>query len=146
MPKPRFILECRFFYFSLTRKYELENEKVHYLLLERLLENCDVITIHLPKNTTLLTEHEFEVKKVNSILVNTSLVPTFRKDALISWLSKDKTSYAIFDAGGAGDNRDEFRQLGNVIVSKQFAGFSVEAKHRLSEKVLKNLMAFLANE
>ena len=111
MAKLRFILECRVFYFSRTRKYELENEKVHYLLIERLLENCDDITIHLPKNTTLLTENEFMVKKVNSILVNTSLVPTFGKDALISWLSKDKTSYAILDAGGADDNRDEIDNL-----------------------------------
>ena len=132
------------FYFSRTRKYQLENEQVNYLALEALLETCDVITTHLPKNTTLLTENEFKIKKANSIFVNTSLGPTFEKEALIKWLLKDKASFAIFDAAGAGEFINEIRQLDNAIVSDQFAGFTIEAKHRLSEKVLENLTAFLA--
>ena len=80
------------------------------------------------------------------ILVNTSLGPTFEKKAFIDWVSKDKTSFAIFDTGGAGELGDEFRQFDNVILSEQYAGFTVEAKHRLSEKVLENLMMFLAKE
>ena len=134
------------FYFNRTRKNELENENITYLSLEDLLATCDVITTHLPKNTKLLTEKEFRIKKANSILVNTSLGPTFEKKAFIDWLSKDKTSFAIFDAGGAGDFGDEFRQFDNVILSEQYAGFTVEAKHRLSEKILENLMMFLAKE
>ena len=78
--------------------------------------------------------------------MNTSLGLTFEKDAFLAWLSNDKTSFAIFDAGGAGDFGDEFRQLDNVIVSDQYAGFIVEAKQRLSEKVLENLTAFLAKD
>jgi len=134
------------FYFSRTRKYELENEKINYLALESLLETCDVLTTHLPKNTTLLTENEFSIKKANSIFVNTSLGPTFKKEALIKWLRKDKSSFAIFDAAGAGEFANEIRQLDNAIVSDQFAGFTVEAKHRLSEKVLENLTAYLVRE
>ena len=134
------------FYFSRARKNEPENENITYLSLEDLLATCDVITTHLPKNTKLLTEKEFRIKKANSILVNTSLGPTFEKKAFIDWLSKDKTSFAIFDTGGAGEFGDEFRQFDNVILSEQYAGFTVEAKHRLSEKVLENLMMFLAKE
>ena len=132
------------FYFSRTRKYELENEKVIFLPLESLLETSDVITIHLPKNTKLLTENEFEKIKKNTILVNTSLGLAFEKDALINWLSQDKTSFAIFDTGGTGDFGNEIQRLDNVIVSEQYAGFTVEAKHRLSEKVLENVRVFLA--
>jgi len=132
------------FYFSRTRKHELENESIKYLPLENLLETCDVITTHLPKNTRLLTQNEFKKIKGNTILVNTSLGPTFEKDAFVNWLMKDKTSFAIFDAGGAGDFGDEIRQLDNAIVSDQFAGFTVEARHRLSEKVLANVVVFLA--
>jgi lactate dehydrogenase-like 2-hydroxyacid dehydrogenase len=134
------------FYFSRTRKYEFENKNIKFLPLENLLATCDVITTHLPKNTKLLTESEFKIKKANSILVNTSLGPTFEKDALINWLAKDKTSFAIFDAGGTGEFEDELRQLDNVIVSNQYAGFTVEAKQRLSEKVLENLKVYLAKE
>ena len=134
------------FYFSRTRKYKLESEGITYLPLEKLLATCDVVTIHLPKNTKIITENEFKIKKANSILVNTSLGLTFEKDAFINWLVKDKTSFAIFDADGAGDYGDEFRQLENVIVSEQFAGFTVEAKQRLSEKVLKNVKMFLGKQ
>ena len=134
------------FYFSRSRKSELENDRIKYLPLEDLLATCDVVTTHLPKNTKLLTEKEFKIKKANSILVNTSLGLTFEKDAFIKWLSRDKTSFAIFDAGGAGDFGNEFRQLDNVIVFDQYAGFTVEAKQRLSEKVLENVVTFLAKE
>ena len=134
------------FYFSRTRKHELENEKVKYLPLDDLLATCDVITIHLPKNIKLLTPKNFMKIKANSILVNTSLGLPFEKEAFINWLNRDKTSFAIFDAGGAGNFGDEFRQLDNAIVSDQYAGFTVEAKHRLSEKVLENVTAFLAKE
>ena len=70
----------------------------------------------------------------------------FEKEAIINWLSRDKTSFAIFDAGGADNFRDEFRQLDNVIVSEQYAGFTVEAKQRPSEKVLGNLTGFFTKE
>ena len=117
--------------------------------LDDLLATCDVVTTHLPKSTKLLTEEEFKIKKANSILVNTSLGPTFEKEAFINWLSTDKTSFAIFDAGGAGDFGDELHQLDNVIIFDQYAGFTVEAKQRLSEKVLENLatgqFAFIGN-
>ena len=134
------------FYFSRTRKYELEGESLTYLPLDELLATCDVVSIHLPKSTVLLTENKFKLKKKNSILVNTSLGLSFEKGAFINWLAQDKTSFAIFDAGGVGAFSDEFRQLDHVIVSDQYAGFTVEAKQRLSEKVLENLVAFLAKK
>lgn len=132
------------FYFSRTRKYELENEKLTYLPLENLLKNCDIITTHVPKKTILLSEKEFKIKKENSILVNTSLGLTFEKEAFLNWLERDKTSFAVFDADGAGAFLHEFRQLENVSVSNASAGFTIEAKQRLSEKVLDNVTKFLS--
>ena len=134
------------FYFSRTRKYELENENLNYLPLDDLLKTCDIITTHLPKNTILLSEREFKLKKTNSILVNTSLGLTFGKDAFLNWLKNDKTSFAILDADGTGDLASEFGLLQNVSVSNQFAGFTIEAKERLSEKVLDNLTKFVIPE
>ena len=131
------------FYFSRTRKDDVEAEDITYLPLDELLATCDVVSIHLPKNTLLIGEKEFRLKKKNSILVNTSLGLPFEKNSFIAWLAEDKTSFAIFDAGGAGAFLDEFQQLENVIVYDQYAGFTVEAKQRLSEKVLRNLKSFL---
>jgi len=131
------------FYYSRTRKPESENDKIMYLPLDSLLETCDIVTTHLPKNTILLSDKEFRIKKQNSILVNTSLGLTFNKDAFVEWLDNDKTSFAILDADGVGAFADEFRKMDNVIVSDQFAGFTLEAKQRLSEKVLDNMNKYL---
>ena len=134
------------FYFSRTRKNDVEAEGIVYMPLDELLATCDVVSFHLPKNTVLLDEKEFRLKKRNPILVNTSLGLPFEKDTFIHWLAEDKTSFAIFDAGGLGAFLKEFQQLENVIIYDQYAGFTVEAKERLSEKVLEKLAAFLAKE
>ena len=138
--------DMKVFYFSRTRKPEVEEKGIRYLPLTELLGACDVITTHLPKNTILLSEEEFKIKKKNSVLINTSLGPTFEIDAFENWLSRDKSSFGIFDADGAGNLSQELQKNDNVIISEQFAGFTVEAKQRLSEKVLANLENHLARE
>jgi phosphoglycerate dehydrogenase-like enzyme len=134
------------FYFNRSRKYELENNGIQYLTLNKLLQSCDIVTTHLPRNTILLKEQEFQIKKNNSILINTSLGLTFEKDSFLKWINNDKTSFAIFDADGVGNFDSEFSKFENIILSEQFAGFTLEAKKRLSEKVLINLTNYLENK
>jgi phosphoglycerate dehydrogenase-like enzyme len=134
------------FYYNRSRKYNFEEQGVHYLPLNDLLSTCDVVTTHLPRNTIILTEKEFAIKKNNSVLINTSLGLTFKKDAFLKWISNDKTSFAILDADGVGNFGNEFAEYENIITSDQFAGFTVEAKKRLSEKVLANLKNYLAEK
>ncbi|MFM2266726.1 MAG: hypothetical protein RL757_166 [Bacteroidota bacterium] len=134
------------FYYNRSRKYELEKDGITYLSLNELMQHCDIVTTHLPRNTILLTANEFGIKKHNSILINTSLGLTFEKDAFLNWIGNDKTSFAILDADGVGNFTSEFSKYDNIILSEQFAGFTVEAKKRLSEKVLENLTNFLESK
>jgi lactate dehydrogenase-like 2-hydroxyacid dehydrogenase len=134
------------FYFNRSRKFEFEEIGVKYLPLMDLMATCDIVTTHLPRNTILLTEKEFEVKKNNSVLINTSLGLTFDKNAFLNWLGKDQTSFAIFDADGVGNCSDEFANHKNIITCNQFAGFTQEAKKRLSQKVLANMTLHLKNK
>lgn len=134
------------FYFNRSRKYEVEKEGIVYLPLNELIASCDVITTHLPRNTILLTDQEFRNKKSNSILVNTSLGLTFEKEAFLEWIGNDKTSFAILDADGVGNFGSEFSKYDNIITTEQFAGFTLEAKKRLSKKVLANLTNYLADK
>jgi lactate dehydrogenase-like 2-hydroxyacid dehydrogenase len=131
------------FYYNRSRKIEFEKQGVHYLPLTELMATCDVVTTHLPRNTILLTDHVFGIKKNNSVLINTSLGLTFEKDAFLKWISNDKTSFAILDADGVGNFGSEFSKYENIITTEQFAGFTLEAKKRLSKKVLTNLRNFL---
>lgn len=133
------------FYYNRSRKPEAEQKGIAYLPLQKLLSTCDVVTTHLPKNTILLGETEFNHKKKNSILINTSLGLTFDKRAFCKWLSEDESSYAIFDADGMAPFEGEIAKMDRVISSDKFAGFTAEAKVRLSEKVLENLLAYQKN-
>ena len=134
------------FYFNRSRKPELEAEGFGFLSLNELLETCDVISTHLPKNSNLMGKAEFRHKKPNSILVNTSIGLTFDKKAFITWLSGDPTSFAIFDGPGVGEFSEEFSQYPNIIISDRSSGFTLEAQSRLSEKVLTNMQDFLSGK
>lgn len=133
------------FYFNRSRKPELETEGFGFLPLNELLSICDVISTHLPKNSNVIGEAEFRSKKRNSILVNTSIGLTFDKDAFLSWISGDPTSFAIFDGPGVGESAEEFSKFPNIIISDRSSGFTLEAQSRLSEKVLVNMQGFLAD-
>lgn len=131
-------------YFSRSRKYDLEaQEGFEYLPLDQLMAASDVISLHLPKNSTVLHKNEFSHKKPNSVLINTAIGLTFDKQAFVNWISADKTSYAIFDKVGVGEHLEELSKLPNVIISEKSSGFTLEAKARLSEKVLENIKSFL---
>lgn len=132
------------FYFNRSRKLNLEAEGFQFLSKEELLATCDVISTHLPKNSNVLGEQEFRNKKPNSILVNTSIGLTFDKNAFLSWISADPTSFAIFDSPGVGEHSEEFSKYPNVIISDRSSGFTMEAQARLSEKVLANMQSFLS--
>jgi len=131
------------FYFNRSRKPDLEAEGFGFLPLNELLATCDVISTHLPKNSNVMGEVEFRHKKPNSILVNTSIGLTFDKAAFLNWIENDPTSFAIFDGPGVGEHFDEFSKFPNVIISKPSSGFTLEARSRLSEKVLANMRNFL---
>lgn len=132
------------FYYNRSRKPELEAEGFGFLPLNELSACCDVISLHLPKNSIVMGEAEFRIKKQNSILVNTSIGLTFEKKAFQSWISGDPTSFAIFDGPGVGECAGEFSKFKNVIISDRSSGFTLEAQSRLSEKVLENMKGFLA--
>jgi len=134
------------FYFSRTRKYELEKTGITFLPLNELMESCDIITTHLPKNTVIITDPEFKNKKSNSILINTSLGLTFEKGPFLNWIRNDRTSFAIFDGEGAGNFASEFADQSNIILSDQSSGFTAEAKKRLSQKVLLYLTSYLEKQ
>lgn len=132
------------YYFNRSRKPRQESEGIQYLPLDELLATCDVISTHLPKNSNVMGEHEFKLKKPNSILINTSIGLTFDKEAFVIWIAANPTSFAIFDGPGIGEYQQEFEKYPNVIISEGSSGFTLEAQARLSEKVLENMQGFLA--
>lgn len=130
------------FYFSRTRKTEWEERGVEFLPLEVLLKRCEIISLHLPKNTVLLKEPEFECFGKGKILINTSLGLPFEENAFMQWIQKDG-NFAIFDGDGKSGLSEEAKSFPNVISVNKSAGWTRETEKRLSKKVLQNLKDFL---
>lgn len=130
------------YYFSRNRKYDVEKEGVEYLPLNELLKETEIISLHLPKNTILLGKDEFSLFGDGKILINTSLGTPFQVPAFLEWIQR-KGNFAIYDEDGAGIFKNEFETYSNIVLSKQVAGWTKEARQRLSRKVLNNIEEYL---
>ncbi|NJW51509.1 NAD(P)-dependent oxidoreductase [Salinimicrobium oceani] len=125
------------YYYSRTRKRNME-EQLTYLPLKRLLETVDVISIHLPRNTVILTATEFDIFGTGKILINTSLGLPFEESAFRTWIKK-QGNFAIFDGDGKKELSEEAEKMARIITANKSAGWSAETQRRLSEKVLQNV-------
>lgn len=133
------------FYYSRSRKPEVEKKSIEYLELSQLLKKCDIITTHLPRNTVVLGANEFKNLGNNKIIVNTSLEPTFDVEEFAKWIKQDG-NYAIFDKVAMGKYYDTLKSYNKVIYTNKVTGFTYQAKGRLSNKVLKNIESFITQK
>ncbi|WFA07815.1 NAD(P)-dependent oxidoreductase [Tissierella sp. Yu-01] len=125
-------------YFNRTRKPELEAIGVKFLEIKPLLESVDIVSTHLPRNTIIIDEENFERLGNGKILVNTSLEPTFDVQAFANWIIRDG-NYGIFDRVAMGAYYEELKKHRNVIYTDKVAGWTTQAKERLSYKVINNI-------
>lgn len=130
------------YYFSRTRKKEWEEKGIKYLELQQLLETVDIISLHLPKNTSILKKHEFDGFGTGKILINTSLGLPFEEEAFAEWIRKEG-NFAIFDGDGKKELSAAIEEIPGIITVSKSAGWAAETQRRLSEKVLQNLKDFL---
>ncbi|MEL7120354.1 MAG: NAD(P)-dependent oxidoreductase [Bacteroidota bacterium] len=131
-------------YYNRSRKPQAEKDGFGYMSLNELLESSEIISLHLPRNTTIMNKAEFARFGSGKILINTSLGLTFDKAAFEKWIS-DPTNYAIFDGDGLGQYKREFDKFENIISTEVVSGWTKEAQGRLSTKVLDNLIEFMKN-
>lgn len=141
LAKAAMFFGMRVFYYSRTRKQEIEAHGVIYLELDELLSQADIISTHLPRNTVILKD-KLRLLGDGKILINTSLGPTFDVQEFSQWI-QTPGNYAIFDGDALGRHRDQLIKYPQVIYTEKVVGWTEQAKHRLSERVLANINAFL---
>lgn len=129
------------YYYNRSRKPELEAKGIAYRELEALLQEVDILSTCLPRNTKVLYKEHFDRLGNNKILVNTALGPTFDVAAFQEWISK-AGNYAIFDKVAMGIYFDEFSKIHKLIYSDKTAGWTAQAKERMSYKVLDNIQTY----
>ncbi|TRX70590.1 NAD(P)-dependent oxidoreductase [Carboxylicivirga sp. M1479] len=129
------------FYYSRTLKAEAKANNIQYLPLDQLLENCEIISFHLPRNTKVLQHHHFELLNNDAIIINTSLGLPFDIEPFEKWLKKEG-NFSIFDICGFGQYQQELMKHNKLIYTNATSGWTKEAKERLSQKVMDNVQAY----
>jgi lactate dehydrogenase-like 2-hydroxyacid dehydrogenase len=129
-------------YYSRSQKIEMEQIDVKYLPLNELLKKVCIISIHVPRNTTVLTKKELAVFTRGKVIINTSVGLPIEKEAMINWLS-NQSNMLIADSDGIGYISEGVGAYKNVREYPRFAGFTEEAQDRLISKVERNIITFL---
>lgn len=135
-------------YYDINRNEYLEKELgAEYRNLDQLLQEADIVTIHVPltKETHyMINEERLKKMKKSAILINTARGSVIDTDALIK---------ALKEGWIAGAGLDVFEQeplpanhpltaFKNVVLVPHIGSATYETRHAMAELVAENLIAF----
>lgn len=131
---------CDVYYYSRTRKEEMEAKGVKYLELKEMLPLVNCLCSCLSKNVVLLHEEEFKLFGNHKIIFNTSLSPCYDLEAFKTWLGNPKNRYFADTLMALGPK--ELLEYKNVKCALQSAGMTYQAVERLNKKVIQNIKEY----
>ncbi len=133
--------KMRVLYYSKSRKTEWEKKGVQYSSIDDLLKESDIISMHVPKNTKIIGKDELEKIGNGKIIVDTCLGNIYQDiDAIRLWLG-NKNNFLIRDY--QPEIKEKLGDLERFIYTEIIAGITVEAREKLSKKVIDNIRAYL---
>jgi len=131
-------------YNSPHRKRDWEEKGVAYLDKDELLESSEIIVLCSSTNVEVLGEHEFQVTKLGSILVQACGGSPFDKPAFYDWIAKNG-NFALFDMSANEQNYQVYKDLPRVIFSRLVAGDTYESNERRGKRAIENLQNYLSS-
>lgn len=128
---------------------ELKSETLHYVSLDKLLEQSDVISLHCPltsENTGIINKKNIAKMKKGVIIINTSRGPLVNEADLAAALDAEWVSCAAVDVVSTEPIRAEnpLLRTKNVIITPHIAWAPKESRERLMEIAAENLRQYLA--
>ncbi|MCC4214044.1 2-hydroxyacid dehydrogenase [Leeuwenhoekiella parthenopeia] len=153
---------CKVFAFDVKPNDELKDQGVHYVELEQLLREADIISLHCPLNEQthhLMDRKAFDQMKSGAMLINTGRGALIDTTAVVEALKQEKLGYLGIDvyeqeSGLFFNDRsetinkdDDFLRLmsfPNVLITGHQGFFTKEALEQIAEVSLKNLSDFEA--
>ena len=117
------------------------NVEIHSL--EQLMNQCDIITIHIPGNSdgsTVLNQEELSYLKDGAFLVNVSRGGVINEDALYEILTNGKLSAAALDVFSNEPYSGKFCDLDNVILTPHIGSYAKEGKLKMEVDAVMNLI------
>ena len=120
-----------------------EKNKVEILSLEQLMNQCDIITIHIPGNSdgsTVLNQEELSYLKDGAFLVNVSRGGVINEDALYKMLTNGKLTAAALDVFSNEPYSGKLCDLDNVILTPHIGSYAKEGKLKMEVDAVMNLI------
>ena len=120
-----------------------EKNNVEILSLEQLLNQCDIITIHIPGNSDgscVLNQEKLSYIKDGAFLVNVSRGDVINEDALYEMLTNGKLSAAALDVFSNEPYSGKFCDLDNVILTPHIGSYAKEGKLKMEVDAVMNLI------
>lgn len=138
-------------YYDVESKLPLGNAKP-MPSLESLLEQADVVTLHVPggaSTTNMMTAERLALMKPTAVLINASRGGVVDIDALNAALREKRLAGAALDVFPVEpkNDKEEFmsplRGLDNVILTPHIGGSTEEAQENIGREVAEKLARFL---
>lgn len=130
---------------DIDKKVKQKNENFIFKSLNYILNNCDVISIHIPmskKNFQFFSEKKLNLINKGSVLINTSRGGVLDEKYLIKMLKEKKIKYAGLDVYCNEPNIDKsFPGLENTVLTNHIAGKTIESRKKISENIFSQLAA-----
>ncbi len=120
--------------------YPKEDVCAECVRMEELLEQADIITIHLDGSECILGTKEFEKCKDGVIVVNTARGGLVDERVLLSTLGSGKVACACLDVFEKEPYDGPLAELENVIMTPHIGSYAKEARAEMEEMAVKNLL------
>lgn len=137
---------ARISYYARSVKEDCEKEGMHYMPLDELLHDSEVVITCLNKGVILLHEKEFRALGSGKIMINTSIGPAADMAELEKWILDDRNIFVADTSGAVGDIWQEVKDRKNVLCPDVSAGMTEEAYDLMSRKVLDNIERMLSGQ
>lgn len=127
---------------SYYNRRKKENCPYPYMEKADLLAANDVILTSIPRNQIVMGEEDFRQAGSHKIFINVGVGPSFDQKALEDWIANG--NYAVLDFGSVyPEKRDWYEKQPRISIPKHIAGFTWNARKRLGEKAVQNIVTFL---
>lgn len=112
--------------------------------IHKLLAQSDIITIHSDAQNKILGEKELlSLCKPGVVIVNTSRGSLIDEDALYKALVSGRVAFACLDVFDKEPYSGPLTQLENVIMTPHIGSYAQEARIRMEEMAVENMLAGL---
>jgi D-3-phosphoglycerate dehydrogenase len=111
--------------------------------MKQLLNQCDIITIHVPGNmdgSAILNQEELSNFKDGAFIVNVSRGGVVNEDALYESLTNGKLTAAAIDVFSNEPYKGKLCDLDNVILTPHIGSYAKEGKLKMEVDAVMNLV------